>query len=90
MYVCHMIDQLDQVDGPIDLLEYTTTNKESFVVFNKEGDKGVHERDKVVKKGVEVVILMKHQLLQHMLSLKMRLHLVRPHLLVLLQLVVRL
>ncbi|KAF3646666.1 hypothetical protein FXO38_19048 [Capsicum annuum] len=31
-----MVDQLDQVDGPIGLLEYTTVNGESFVVFNKE------------------------------------------------------
>ncbi|PHT40638.1 hypothetical protein CQW23_19492 [Capsicum baccatum] len=35
-----MVDQLDQVDGPISLLEYTSTNKESFISFNKEGDKG--------------------------------------------------
>ncbi|KAF3633330.1 hypothetical protein FXO38_25650 [Capsicum annuum] len=48
-----MVDQLDQIDGPIDLLEYTTTNVESFVAFNKEGDKGVHEGDRVVEKGVE-------------------------------------
>ncbi|PHT36482.1 hypothetical protein CQW23_24182 [Capsicum baccatum] len=46
-----MVDQLDQVDGAIDLLEYTSTNKESFVAFNKEGDKGVHERNRVVEKG---------------------------------------
>ncbi|KAF3636758.1 hypothetical protein FXO38_24011 [Capsicum annuum] len=53
VYVCHMVDQLDQVDGPIGLLEYTTTNEKSFVAFNKEGDKGVHEGDMVVEKGVE-------------------------------------
>ncbi|KAM3284948.1 hypothetical protein P3S67_023747 [Capsicum chacoense] len=52
VYVCHMIDQLDQVDGLIGLLEYSTANEKSFVVFNKEGDKRVHEGDKVVEKGV--------------------------------------
>ncbi|KAM3381915.1 hypothetical protein P3S68_007488 [Capsicum galapagoense] len=53
VYICHMIDQLDQVNGPIGLLEYTTTNEESFVIFNKEGDKGVHKGDKVIEKRVE-------------------------------------
>ncbi|PHT93264.1 hypothetical protein T459_01146 [Capsicum annuum] len=53
VYICHMVDQLDQVDGSNGLLEYTTTNEESFVAFNKEGDKGVHEGDRVVEKGVE-------------------------------------
>ncbi|KAF3641345.1 hypothetical protein FXO38_21665 [Capsicum annuum] len=48
-----MVDQLDQVDGPIGLLEYTTIIEESFVIFNKEGDMGVHEGDRVVKKRVE-------------------------------------
>ncbi|KAF3671906.1 hypothetical protein FXO37_07762 [Capsicum annuum] len=53
VYVCHMVDQLDQVDGPIGLLEYTTTNEKSFVAFKKEGDKRVHEEDRVVEKGVD-------------------------------------
>ncbi|KAM3305205.1 hypothetical protein P3S67_012071 [Capsicum chacoense] len=38
---------------PIGLLKYTTTNEESFVIFNKQGDKGVHEGDRVIEKGVE-------------------------------------
>ncbi|KAF3663651.1 hypothetical protein FXO38_05983 [Capsicum annuum] len=53
VYVFYIVDQLDKVDGPIGLLEYTTTNEKSFVAFNKEGDKGVHEGDRVVEKRVE-------------------------------------
>ncbi|KAH0738257.1 hypothetical protein KY290_036962 [Solanum tuberosum] len=37
VYVCHMVDELG---GPIGLLEYTPTNEESFGAFNKEGDWG--------------------------------------------------
>ncbi|KAG5596439.1 hypothetical protein H5410_037671 [Solanum commersonii] len=38
VYVCHMVDQ---VDVPIDFLEYTPINEKSFGAFNKEGDKGI-------------------------------------------------
>ncbi|KAF3622336.1 hypothetical protein FXO38_31342 [Capsicum annuum] len=48
-----MLDQLDQVYGPIGLLEYTSTNEKYFVAFNKEGDKGVHKMDKVAEKWGE-------------------------------------
>ncbi|MCD7463133.1 hypothetical protein HAX54_050017 [Datura stramonium] len=36
---------VDEVDGPIALLEYTSPNKESFTAFNKERDGGVQEGD---------------------------------------------
>ncbi|MCD7470329.1 hypothetical protein HAX54_010099 [Datura stramonium] len=36
---------VDEVDGPIALLEYTSPNKESFTAFNKERDGGVQEED---------------------------------------------
>ncbi|PHT97464.1 hypothetical protein BC332_33610 [Capsicum chinense] len=39
------------IDGPIDLLKYTNTNEESFVAFNKKGDKRVHEWNEVAIKG---------------------------------------
>ncbi|KAF3650366.1 hypothetical protein FXO38_17207 [Capsicum annuum] len=48
-YVCRVIDQLDRVDGSIDLLEYTNTNEESVIFFNKKGDKGIPEGDKLIK-----------------------------------------
>ncbi|KAH0747965.1 hypothetical protein KY290_027197 [Solanum tuberosum] len=44
VYVCHMVDELG---GPIGLLEYTPTNEESFGAFNKEGDRGDHEGERV-------------------------------------------
>ncbi|KAF3684314.1 hypothetical protein FXO38_00361 [Capsicum annuum] len=44
---------VDQLDGPIDLLKYNTTNKESFVAFNKEVDKEIHEGDRVAENGVK-------------------------------------
>ncbi|PHT85920.1 Pentatricopeptide repeat-containing protein [Capsicum annuum] len=44
---------VDQLDCPIDLLKYNTTNKESFVAFNKEVDKEIHEGDRVAENGVE-------------------------------------
>ncbi|MCD9637827.1 hypothetical protein HAX54_021333 [Datura stramonium] len=36
---------VDEVDGLISLLEYTSPNKESFTAFNKERDGGVQEED---------------------------------------------
>ncbi|KAF3616981.1 hypothetical protein FXO37_34823 [Capsicum annuum] len=48
-----MVDQLDQVDSPIDLLEYTSTNEKSFISFNKEWDKEVHEENRVAEKRGE-------------------------------------
>ncbi|KAH0639717.1 hypothetical protein KY285_036303 [Solanum tuberosum] len=44
IYVCHMVDELD---GPIGLLEYTPTNEKSFGAFNKEGKRGDHEGERV-------------------------------------------
>ncbi|KAG5628717.1 hypothetical protein H5410_000434 [Solanum commersonii] len=44
VYVCHMVDELG---GPIGLLEYTPTNEESFGAFNKERDRGDHEGERV-------------------------------------------
>ncbi|KAG5586557.1 hypothetical protein H5410_046991 [Solanum commersonii] len=44
IYVCHMVDELG---GPIGLLEYTPTNEKSFGAFNKEGERGDHEGERV-------------------------------------------
>ncbi|KAF3673667.1 hypothetical protein FXO37_06842 [Capsicum annuum] len=52
VYVC-MVDKLDQIDGPTGLLEHTTTNEESFLTFNKEGDKGADKGDRIAVKRVE-------------------------------------
>ncbi|KAG5609836.1 hypothetical protein H5410_021117 [Solanum commersonii] len=38
---------VDELGGPIGLLEYTPTNEESFGAFNKEGDRGDHEGERV-------------------------------------------
>ncbi|KAH0773470.1 hypothetical protein KY290_010607 [Solanum tuberosum] len=46
VYFCHMVDQ---VDVPISFLEYTPTNEESIGAFNKEGDKGDNEGDRLLK-----------------------------------------
>ncbi|KAH0712282.1 hypothetical protein KY289_008241 [Solanum tuberosum] len=37
----------DELGGPIGLLEYTPTNEEYFGAFNKEGDRGDHEGERV-------------------------------------------
>ncbi|MCD7466044.1 hypothetical protein HAX54_002376 [Datura stramonium] len=42
IYVHYMVDQ---VDGLIALSEYTSPDKESFTIFNKETDGGIQERD---------------------------------------------
>lgn len=38
---------VDELGGPIGLLEYTPTNKESFGASNKEGYRGDHEGERV-------------------------------------------
>ncbi|KAH0707668.1 hypothetical protein KY285_010368 [Solanum tuberosum] len=45
VYFCQMVDL---VDVPISFLEYTPTNEESIGAFNKEGDKGDNEGDRVI------------------------------------------
>ncbi|XP_060178268.1 uncharacterized protein LOC132608224 [Lycium barbarum] len=45
IYVYHMVDNLDNVDGPIAFLEYTSPNEESLAAFNEERDGGIQEGD---------------------------------------------
>lgn len=42
---------VDQIDGPISLLEYASLNEESLVAFNKEGKGMLKKEIETFKKG---------------------------------------